>query len=84
MLPTATQSLESEQEMLVTSTALAGGFWSDHVEPLFEVLMTYGVELRFVPTAIHVVSFVQSIADRRDPAGIEDAFAGVQLLKLTV
>jgi hypothetical protein len=84
LLPTATQSLESEQETLVTSTALGGGFWRDHVEPLFEVLMTYGVELRFVPTAMQVVSFVQSIADRRDPVGIEDEFVGVQLLKLTV
>ena len=52
LLPTATQSLGSEQEILVTSTALAGGLWSDQVEPLFEVLMTYGVELRFVPTAM--------------------------------
>ena len=42
----------------MTSTALAGGFWSDHVEPLFEVLMTYGVELRLVPTAMQVVSLV--------------------------
>ena len=32
LLPTATQSSESEQEMLVTSTALAGGLWSDHVD----------------------------------------------------
>ena len=46
--------------------------------------MAYGVELRFVPTAMQVVSFVQSIADRRDPVGIEDEFVGVQLSKSTV
>jgi hypothetical protein len=65
------QSLESEQEILVTSTALAGGLWSDHVEPLFEVVMTYGVELRLVPTAMQVVSLVQSMEFGCVPNGIE-------------
>jgi hypothetical protein len=40
VLPTAMQSSESEQEIPVRSTAFAGGLWSDHVEPLFDVLMT--------------------------------------------
>ena len=40
VLPTAMQSLESEQEIPVRSTAFAGGLCSDHVEPLFDVLMT--------------------------------------------
>ena len=55
----------------MTSTALAGGFCVDHVEPLFEVLMTYGVELRFVPTAIQEVSFGQSMEFSSVPNGME-------------
>ena len=58
LLPTATQSAGAEQEIPVTSTALLGGLWSDQVEPLLDVLTTYGVELRLVPTAMQVVSFV--------------------------
>jgi hypothetical protein len=71
VLPTATQSSAAEHEIPVRSTALLGGLWRDQVEPLLEVLTTYGVELRFVPTAIQVVSFVQVIADSREPGGIE-------------
>ena len=65
----------------MTSTALAGGFWSDHVEPLFEVLMTYGVELRFVPTAMQVVSVGQAIASSAvSQNGIESV--GVQVVEV--
>jgi hypothetical protein len=66
----------------VRSTAFAGGLWSDQVEPLFEVPTTYGVELRLVPTAMHVVSFGHSIADRRVPIGME--VVGVQSVRSTV
>ena len=59
LFPTAMQSTRSEHEMPVRSTALDGGLWSDQVEPLFDVPMTYGVELRLVPTAMHVVSLGQ-------------------------
>ena len=40
VLPTAMQSAAAEQEIPVRSTALVGGVWSDHVEPLFEVPTT--------------------------------------------
>jgi hypothetical protein len=40
VLPTAMQSGAAEQEIPVRSTALVGGVWSDHVEPLFEVPTT--------------------------------------------
>ena len=40
VFPTATQSSAAEQEIPVRSTALAGGVWSDHVEPLFDVPTT--------------------------------------------
>jgi hypothetical protein len=56
LLPTAMQSTEFEQETPVRSTAFGGGFWRDQDEPLFDVLMTYGVASRLVPTAMHVVS----------------------------
>ena len=55
----------------MTSTALLGGVWSDQVWPLLEVSMTYGVELRFVPTAMHVVGFQHVTADKREPDEIE-------------
>jgi hypothetical protein len=84
VFPTPMQSSGSEHEIPVTSTALAGGSWSDQLDPLFDVVMTYGVELRLVPTAMQVVSFVQAMPDRRDPVGIEDGFVGVQSLKSTV
>ena len=83
VLPTATQSSESEQEIPVRSTALRGGFWSDQVEPLFEVLMTYGVELRFVPTAMQVVSFGQAIELSCVPEGYR-GWSGVQVVKSSV
>ena len=60
LFPTAMQSTAVAHEMPVRSTALGGGLWDDHVEPLFDVPTTYGVELRFVPTAIHVVSIGQA------------------------
>ena len=60
VFPTAIQSSALEHEMLVRSTALEGGLWGDQVEPSFEVPMTYVVELRFVPTAIQVVSIGQA------------------------
>jgi len=41
--------------------------------------MTYGTLLRFVPTAMQVVSRGQTIADKRSPCGIEDV--GVQVVK---
>jgi hypothetical protein len=80
VLPTATQSLASEQEIPVRSTAFAGGLWSDQVEPLFDVLMTYGVELRFVPTAMQVVGFGQAMDPSCDPKGIEDVCCQVEKL----
>jgi len=61
VFPTATQSSEFEHEMPVRSTTSEGAFWSVHVEPVFEVPITYGVELRFVPTAMQVVSMGQSM-----------------------
>ena len=54
VFPTAMQFAVVEQETPVRSTALLGGVWSDQVDPLFEVLTAYGVELRLVPTAMHV------------------------------
>jgi hypothetical protein len=71
VLPTATQSSAAEHEIPVRSTALLGGLWRDQVELLLEVLTTYGIELRFVPTAIQVVSFEQAIETSCDPEGIE-------------
>ncbi len=71
LLPTATQSAGAEQEIPVTSTALLGGLWSDQVEPLLDVLTTYGVELRLVPTPMQVVSLVQITARSCLPLGIE-------------
>jgi hypothetical protein len=44
--------------------------------------MTYGMELRLVPTAMHVVSRGHVIADNRDPSGIEDV--DVQVAKSSV
>jgi len=82
VLPTATQSLESEQEIPVRSTAFAGGLWSDHVDPLFDVLMAYGVELRFVPTAMQVVSLGQTMEFGCVPNGMETR--GVQVVRSTV
>jgi hypothetical protein len=49
---------------------------------LFEVLMTYGVELRFVPTATQVVSFGHAMEPSCDPKGIEDV--GCQVEKFVV
>ena len=40
VLPTAMQSSGAEQEIPVRSTALAGGAWSDQVDPLLEVPIT--------------------------------------------
>jgi len=40
VVPTATQTSAAEQEIPVRSTALLGGLWRDHVEPLFEVPTT--------------------------------------------
>ena len=40
VLPTATQSSVAEHEMLVRSTAFAGGAWDVQVDPLFNVPMT--------------------------------------------
>ena len=55
LLPTATQSSVAEHEMLVRSTASAGGAWEVQVDPLFNVPMTYGLELRLVPTAMQSI-----------------------------
>ncbi len=71
VLPTATQSSTAEQEMPVTSTALDGGVWGDHVAPLLDVADTYGVELRFVPTAMQVVAMGQTTALSCEPDGID-------------
>ena len=40
VFPTAMQSSAAEHEIPVRSTAFAGGIWSDHVEPLFDVPTT--------------------------------------------
>jgi hypothetical protein len=47
-----------------------------------DVSITYGVEVKLVPTAIHVVSRGQAIADNRDPNGIDDV--DVQVVKSSV
>ena len=49
---------------------------------MLDVPMTYGVESRSVPTAMHVVSRGHVIADNRDPSGIEDV--DVQVAKSSV
>lgn len=82
VVPTAMQSSAEEHEIPVSSTASVGGLWDVHVDPLSEVPTAYGVELKFVPTPIQVVSFGQTTPDRRDPIGIEVVV--VQLLKSTV
>jgi len=82
VLPTATQSSAAEQEIPVRSTAFAGGLWRDQVEPLLDVPTTYGVELRFVPTAIQVVSIGQAMEFNCDPRGIE--LVGCQSVKSVV
>jgi hypothetical protein len=80
--PTATQSVEFQHEMPVRSMAFDGGFCSDQVEPLLDVPTTYGVELRLVPTATHVVSTGHEIPLRRPPEGMDTR--GTQVEKLTV
>ena len=69
VLPTAAHASTAEQEMLVTSTALDGGVWVDHVAPLSDVANTYGVELRFVPTAMQDATRGQTTALSCLPAG---------------
>jgi hypothetical protein len=73
-LPTATQSSAAEQEIPVISTALEGGVWSDQSSPLSEVVTTYGLELRLVPTAMQdVVVRGQTIAFSCFPLGSDAA-----------
>jgi len=71
LFPTAMQSTAVVHEMPVRSTALGGGLWSDQVVPLFDVPTTYGVELRLVPTPIHVVEDPQATSLSCLPEGTE-------------
>ena len=47
-----------------------------------DVPMTYGVALRFVPVAMHVVSTGQATESNRTPDGME--LGGDQVLRFTV
>jgi len=82
LLPTAMQSTAVAHEMPVRSMAFDGVAWDDQVEPLFEVPITYAAELRFVPTAIHVVSIGQAIEFSCVPVGMR--VGAVQVDKSTV
>jgi hypothetical protein len=82
VVPTAMQSSGPEHEIPRRSTALAGGVWSDQVDPLVEVPITYGVELRLVPTAIQVATLGQSTELTRVPCGIDEG--GVHVDRSTV
>jgi hypothetical protein len=82
LLPTATQSSSVEHEMAVRLIALEGGDCADQVAPLLDVPSANGVELRFVPTAMHCVPFGQLTAAKVAPIGME--LVETQVVKLVV
>ena len=82
LLPTATQSSRLEHEIPVTSTALEGAGCAVQLAPLFDVPIMKGVELKFVPVAMHCAPLGQSMASKLAPVGIE--LVGAQSVKSVV
>jgi hypothetical protein len=78
LLPTAMQSFALAHERLSRSKAFAGTLvWLVHVDPLFSVPTTYGVELKVVPTPRQFVPFTHAIS-AIEPVGIDEVLDQVE------